>query len=409
MNKKILIGLSSLAIIAVVVLLILHPWSATSPGTHDHQAADVYTCPMHPSVISDRPGACPVCGMALVKKTTVGENKTPLPADIGKVSISASQRITANVSTAAVSRREMSAALKAVGVVTIAEPRQATVAARFRGRVERLFVASTGTSVRKGEPLFALYSPDVISAQREYLIARSAGTAAGESATVAASRMRLSVHYGMSDEQIRKIEQSGEVTSSLIYHAPIGGIVTRKEVQEGQYVDEGMVLYQLADLSLVWGVFDVYESDIKDVSSGQAVRVSAGAYPGEVFSGRVTFVEPLLNAESRTVRVRTDLANPGARLKPNMFLEGTFLRASASVLAVPTSALLMTGKRTLVWLETEPNVFEPRDVVTGAVTEGFTEIRRGLREGEHVAVTGGFLLDSESTLSAPSKEEHRHE
>ncbi len=399
MNKNRIIISALILLLALVILLIVRPWGGRDarPDHATGSAAEIYTCPMHPSVVSDRPGACPVCGMALVRKSRQVEVSIDTTKALREVSLSPAQRIVANVSTVAVARRALSPEVAAVGIVTFAEPLRATVAARFRGRIERLYVGATGRFVPKGAPLFALYSPDLISAQKEFLVARGMGDDAGR--FLAAARDRLTHQFGLIPAQIDSLERSGTVRTSVAFSSPLEGTVIRKDVQEGQYVEEGTVLYELADLRRVWCVFDVYENDLRFVRTGMAVAITTDAYPGETFTGTVTLVEPTLNPETRTVRVRTELANPGGRLKPNMFVNGRIAAPAAHVLAVPTGSILSTGKRAVVWVETGENRFSPRTIVTGASADGFTEVLSGLHAGEMIAATGGFLLDSESQLS----------
>lgn len=380
---------------------------------HDHaaEAAEVYTCPMHPSVISDRPGACPVCNMALVKKSAAQEMSAEEAAMLHTVSLSPTQRIMANVAVSPVARKSMSKQISAVGVVDFAEPMQSVVTARFRGRIEKLNVSFTGENVRKGQALFELYSPDLVSAQQDYLIALDALTRAqtlGNSSNeevqqrlVASIRERLRIHYGLTLEQLRELEETKKVRSTATFYAPISGTVISKQIVEGQYVDEGTTFYSIADLSRVWVYLEVYEGDIRFVKTGQAVDITTEAYPNEQFRGRVTFIDPVMNPETRTVRVRTEFPNTGGNLKPQMYVKAALSLPQKEALAVPVHAVVQTGKRNVVWVELKENQFEPREVTLGARTDGWYEIVSGLSEGEMVVTTGGYLLDSESQLQMP--------
>ncbi|HEY6951256.1 MAG TPA: efflux RND transporter periplasmic adaptor subunit, partial [Bacteroidota bacterium] len=232
---------------------------------------------------------------------------------------------------------------------------------------------------------------------------------------VVASRAKLNTHFGMSEGQLRQIEKTRQIPTSIRFNSPIRGTVLSKEVQEGQYVDQGMVLYRLADLSKVWITLDVYEQNLRYAKLGQDVAITTDAYPGVEFHGRVTFIDAAMNAETRTIRVRTEFDNPESKLKPNMFVEARIVAPIKDALVVPTSAIIATGKRTVVWVEARENTFEPRNVVVGASTDRDTEILEGLHEGEIVAVSGGFLIDSESQLSqssgadtTPQRTEHHH-
>ncbi len=370
--------------------------------------AEYYTCPMHPWVRSDRPGACPVCGMALVKKSAHARSPVDT-AEFRGVSLSPTQRVLANITSIPAVRRALTTEINAVGIVAAAEPSQAIVAARFRGRLEKLYVNTTGQKVHRGEPLFDLYSPDLISAERDFLIALQAeqGSASAEitgtmqKKLLEASRDRLKIHFGLTDPQIARLETSGQISTAVTFFSPISGTVLQKDVQEGMYVDEGMTLYQLADLSMVWAYLDVYEKDLRAVKTGQAIGVTTEAYPEMTFNGRVTFIDPVVNPGTRTIRVRTEIPNKEGLLKPNMFIRAHVFATANSAVVVPQSAVLSTGPRTVVWVEVQPNQFEPRDVITGAADSGQVEILRGVCEGENVAQTGGFLIDSESALQQP--------
>ena len=377
-------------------------------STQDQLAEEYYTCPMHPSVRSDKPGACPICGMALVKRRDEPERTAAELSSLREVSLSPSQRVMANVATEPVRRMNLVHAIRSVGVIDEAEPLQAKVAARFHGRIEKLYANSFGVAVKKGQPLFDLYSPDLVTASREYVLALQAQEGAGEGTSgaqnagmAAASRERLLVHFGMTARQIERLAESREGNSTVTFFSPISGTVVVKDVQEGQYVDEGMVLYQVADLSRVWAYLDVYERDQRFVAPGQTVVLAADAFPGEEFRGRVSFVDPVLTPQSRTVRIRVELGNAGGKLKPQMYVRGTIEVPVGNSLVVPETAILATGSRDVAWVEVKPNVFEPRDVVVGVRDDGGAQILTGLHEGEMVATSGGFLLDSESQLQHP--------
>ena len=387
--------------------------TAATDTTVAASSESYYTCPMHPFVRSDRPGVCPVCGMALVKRTGQGSVPAATAVSSDDVTLTPAQRILANVQTTPAKRQSLVKEIEAVGVVSIAEPLQATIAARFGGRVEKVYANYTGVLVRKGEPLFELYSPDVITASQDYLLA-SNSVLIGDSTTspqavpsqdqlLAASKTRLSNHFGMTESQISQLERSKQVSSSLRFDSPIQGTVLMKNVQEGQYVDEGMVLYQLADLSKVWIYLDVYEQNMSFVKVGQNVALTTDAYPGETFHGRVTFIDPTMDGGTRTIRVRTEFSNSDYKLKPNMYVAARIDVPTQDVLVIPTSAILQTGTKSVVWVEVRPNTFESRTVIIGTTSDSQSEILDGLMEGDIVAVSGGFLIDSESQLSGSNE------
>jgi Cu(I)/Ag(I) efflux system membrane fusion protein len=361
----------------------------------------VYTCPMHPSVVSDKPGACPVCGMALVKRSEMQEATPDELGALAAVSLSPTQRVLANIRTEPVRIATLTSAITATGIVEPAGPRRSTIAARFGGRLERLWVTSIGENVRKGQPLFQLYSPDLISAQQEFLLALTSPSDAGARLSSSA-RERLIVHFGMTESQVEELARTGDPRSSLTFHAPLAGTVLAKSLVEGQYVEEGMPLYDLIDLSLVWAFLEVYEKDLYRVRTGQAVRIESSLLSRGSTRGTVTLIEPEVSTVTRTVRVRADIPNPGLELRPGVFLTAHLEIQLAPTLVVPRSAVLSLGTREVVWVEIRRNTFEPRMVQVGSGDGTHVQILRGLQEGEMVATTGGYLIDSESTLQGPA-------
>jgi Cu(I)/Ag(I) efflux system membrane fusion protein len=409
MKKTPVVIAAFLLVALVLALLFLRPVRTGQAGgaAPPAEGVEYYTCSMHPSVIAYKPGSCPICGMTLVKKIQGGRPGGHEATKGGEVVISPDQRVQANISTWAVRWMPLSVSVSASGVVAFAEPSQSVVAARGRGRIEHLFVDRTGAVVRKGEPLLSIYSPELITAEKEYLIALGSVEDVARGELIAASRRRLAERFGITESQIKRLERERDMQSPATYASPIAGTVIRKPVVEGQYVEEGMTLFELADLSRVWVIASVSEQDIRSVRKGDSVEVTLDAYPGLVVNGRVGFIEPVLDPDSRTVRVRTELANPEGKLKPNMYARIALKQASREALVVPTSAVLFTGRHPRVWVETEPGRFAPRVVVAGLTSGAFTEILSGANEGEMVASTGGFLIDSESQLEAPAGGEHR--
>ncbi len=450
MNKKLLFGLLGVVVMAVASLLVYpkffpskperkvlywtdpmipgdrsdHPGKSPmgmerKPVYADDQAQQVssspgdtesyYTCPMHPWVRSNKPGPCPVCGMAMVKKTTSKEMSPEDLASLQRVSLSPAQRVMANVATTTVGRADIDREINAVGVVDIAEPLQAKVTARFNGRIEKLYIGYSGAVVKKGDPLFELHSPDLVSAEQELILAVSAlqkNPVPGneQQKLLDAARERLHIHFGMSHEQIAQIEQQETAHETMDFLSPISGTVISKEIQEGDYVNEGTLLYQLADLSRVWIYLDVYEQDVADIRLGHSVRITADSYPDEVFTGKVTFIDPVINSETRTVRVRTEFENPAGKLKPGMYVQAEIHVPSRHVLSIPSTAVLFTGKRNIVWVEISNNVFEPRDVALGTSSGSSVEVLSGIRAGESIVTSGSFLIESESQLEQPAGE-----
>ena len=401
-----------LIIALVLVLLACGAGCAPDRKPSDSHAAgqdaavDVYTCPMHPSVVSDRPGACPICGMALVKRSAAHEASAAELEHLRAVSLSPTQSVSANVATSRAERSVLTKLIDVVGIVDYAEPLQVSVSARFSGRIEKLHVNSTGERIARGEDLFELYSPDLISAEQDFLLALNANSGgaarSSQDRLLETSRTRLSLHFGLTEDQILELERSKTVQQSATFFAPISGTVIRKMVQEGQYVFEGQELYQLADLSTVWIVLDVYEQDVRSLRVGRKVLISTAAYPEEHFTGRIIFIDPVMNPETRSVRIRTEFKNPGGKLKPEMFVDASIQVPTGPTIVIPSSAILTTGSGSVVWIQTGENVFEPRPVTVGAKTSALVQILAGLQEGDRVVTSGGYLIDSESLLRVPS-------
>lgn len=413
MNKKnflVLVGLTTL----VVAAIWLYPKIFSAPANMSATQNEIYTCPMHPSVVSDRPGVCPVCNMALVKKAAAPQTSTEVMDVLSAVHLSPTQRVMANVATTTLSRSSLQQTITAVGIVEVAEPNFKHISARFPGRLEKLYLNYTGQQVRVGDPVAEVYSPEAISAQQEFLLALQAsaanvnapGTMAQSAATMLAQARQKLVLMGL-ERLIPELEQTRQAREVVTTYSPIRGTVLKKSVDPQHYTWVGEDMYDVADLALVWMYFDVYEKDLRFVKSNQAVRITSEAYPNESFTGKVTFINPVLNNETRTVRVRAEFANPEGKLKLGMYVKAEIMIPRNDALVVTASAVLTTGKRNVVWIEVQENVFEPREVVLGAQSEGQYEVLAGLQGDEKIVVSGGFLLDSESQLQAAAKP-HQH-
>jgi membrane fusion protein, copper/silver efflux system len=299
--------------------------------------------------------------------------------------------------------------VRTVGQVTFDETRLTSVSPKIDGWVEHLFVNFTGQFVRRGDPLFSIYSPMLVTAQEELVLAKrlaidvSSGTAeAARGATdlVVASRRRL-LYLDVPDADVARLESTGDVQRTVTLRAPVSGYVVDKPVLAGQQIMAGTAVYRIADLSVVWIEGDVFEQDIGLVRVGERVTVEVEAYPGERFNGRVEYVNPTLNAESRTLRVHVHLTNPGLRLKPGMYATIHLTGAAGEpILSVPRTAVLETGTRTLVFVKRADGALEPRTVVPGAANGERISIVRGLSPGDTVVASATFLIDAESNLKA---------
>lgn len=297
--------------------------------------------------------------------------------------------------------------VRTVGQVAVPESGLVDVTTKVDGYVEHLYAATTGAAVRRGDPLLAIYSPMLVAAEQELLtavhLARSVDSsdhdaAANAQVLVSAARRRLS-YWDISADQIARLEQTGEITKTLTLAAPITGVVLDKAVVEGQSVEAGMKLYRLASLSSVWLEGDVFEQDLAAVRPGAPARVEFASYPGRTWSGRVTFVSPIVDSMSRTTRVRVTLENSGGLLKPGMY--GTMLFTASldpDVAHVPAEAIVMTGERNLVYVVTSEGALQPRAVVLGLRAGDQIQILSGVRPGDRIVASANFLVDAESRL-----------
>lgn len=368
-----------------------------------------YHCPMHPSIVQDHPGECPICSMTLVpfgdEPARAPSTDGGAPAGLAPIELSPERIQMSGLRTAKVTREPLGAELRAVGTVTASERGQAQVSARFAGWVQQLLVSETGRVVRKGEALATIYSPDVLRAEQEYLTARKwaaapEGSAAGGAPGLAEdARKRLEL-LGVAPQEIDELVRTGQPQRTVTLRAPAAGTIVRKTAVAGTYVQPGSELYAVADLSSVWLIAEVAERSAGRVRVGQPARLELTAYPGQTFKGRVALVSPTLDAESRTLRLRVELRNPGGKLKPGMY--GTvFLDVPrAEALVVPSEAVVDTGDVQYVFVARGGGRFEPRVVEVGEHESGKAQIRRGLAEGDLVVTTANFLVDSESRLRA---------
>jgi len=302
----------------------------------------------------------------------------------------------------------LSRSVRTVGLVAYDETRVATVAPLVDGWVSRLSVNFTGQAVRNGDPLMSLYSPMVIATAQELVLAKqlskdvAAGTpeaVQGAQGLVESARRRL-LYWNVPVEEVERIERTGEVRKTVTFRSPVSGVVVEKAVLPGQQLMAGQPAYKIADLSTIWLEGEVFEKDLPAVRLGQLVTAEFQALPGDRRTGRITYVYPTLNPETRTARVRVALANPGLLLKPGMYATIRFDAATPPVISVPRSAVLSTGKRDLVFVRRPDGALVPRDVVLGIATDDRLQVLTGLSVGETVVASATFLVDAESNLGS---------
>ncbi len=438
--------------------------------TGDDMTEEVWTCVMHSQIRLPSPGLCPICAMELVRADAGG-------AQTGNdrvLVMSEAERRLAEIVTVPVARKFVENEVRMVGKIAENESKVKTISAWAPGRIERLYVDFTGVRVKEGDHLVRLYSPELLTAQEELIEAgrrvagrsrdRSEFLRGSDERALASAREKLE-QWGQTPRQIANIEERGSAESTVEINSPIGGVVVEMNVQEGQYVERGSSLYTVADLHYLWIQLDAYESDLAWIHYGQHVDVETEAYPGETFHGQLSFIDPVLDARTRTVKIRVNVENPDLRLKPGMFvraivrskvarggrvmdptLAGRYIspmhpeiitdepgacpicgmdmiRAedlgyvsadddAAKPLVVPASALLLTGKRGIVYVEVpdaQSPTYEGREVVVGPRAGDYYIVNEGLREGERVVINGNFVIDSSLQIRGRSSMMNPHD
>lgn len=386
------------------------PGSAASPAAS--QAAR-YHCPMHPTYVSDRPGDCPICGMRLVPVTGPATPAGPAQVEsvAGRVSVTLSpeRRQLLGLRSEPVRVEALERRLRTVGRVAADERRVHHVHTKFEGYVEQLYVDFTGKLVRRGEPLLAIYSPELVATQQEYLLALKARrqldrsglpqVAEGGRDLLEAARQRL-LFWDIRPQDVAELERSGQVRRTLDLYAESSGYVLGKNVFHGMRVMPQDTLFDIVDLSHVWVLADVYEADLPLVREGQRGTAQVPYLPGRTWQGTVSYVAPTVEGQTRTVKVRLEVDNPDGALKPEMYADVELLAEQGRGLVVPESALIPAGERQLVFVDQGEGRLEPREVRVGRRLGDRFEVLSGLKEGEPVVVSANFLLDSESSLRA---------
>lgn len=474
--RIVLVRLRFIALLLVVVLVVgywdsikahVERWFHSPSATAAKVAKGIeFYCPMHPWIVRDEMGKCPICGMPLSERKK--SEKTALPEGVlARVQLSPFRVAQAGIRTALIDWRPLERQVSTVGFIEYDERKLSRIAARFPGRVESMAVDFTGTAVERGKPLASIYSPEVVAAEESFLSALQAqheaeaaptpdpeGIVRAKSLTDAA-RTRL-LRWGLLDEQLAAIEREGKARTTIDVLAPMSGIVTKKSVVTGDYVEEGASLFDVADLSVVWLKARVYEDDLGLVANGRKLTATSSAFPGKSFEGTVAFLDPFVDKATRTAGLRADLSNADGQLRPGMYMIATILVPLADVepfrsmpkpppgksrtvyvcemhdppivcdepgdcakcegmplvkkeipggpgpndvLAVPESAVVDTGARRVVYVESAPGVYDAREVVLGARAGDFYPVIRGLDPGMKVAAAGSFLIDAETRLN----------
>ncbi len=455
-RRRILVALALLGG-AIALAALIEGRAARNDGAASVDGSgEVWTCSMHPQVRTSEPGSCPICAMPLVRATPVATAAPTTPATpvspgdehaehrTSGMALSADQRVRASVESVAVRRMALSREIRAVGKVQYNESTLANITTRVEGYVENLFVDYTGVEVNRGDHLVEIYSPELLVAQQELLVALDGS---GRDGLVESARRKL-VLWGLTATQVDELVRERKISDRITLFSPITGTVVEKLIVRNAMVKPGELLYRLANLESVWVYLDVYEYELSWIQYGQMVEITSEALPGTVFGGRVWFISPVVDESTRTVKVLLNINNDARKLKPGMYVSAVIradLRADGQpaptglggqwtcpmhplvvqhdpgscpicgmrlvqipgepqaaastadrgVLAVPVSAVLDTGTRKLVYVESEQGVFSPVEVETGPRTADYYPILAGLEEGDRVAARGAFLLDSQ--------------
>ena len=401
-NKYVRYGLFILVGIFLGWIFFHTPERTEQTLVHDHAAEtgkpQIWTCSMHPQIKLDHPGKCPICAMELIPLVQSGSASD---SDTIAIHFTKEAAALANVSTTIVTRQAPVKEVRLYGKVQVDERLQQSQVAHIGGRIEKLLVNFTGESVKKGQLLALIYSPDMITAQQELLEAAKSKETQPEIYEAASEKLR---QWKLSEAQIAQIEQSGKTKTEFEVYANTSGIVIGKRVSTGDYVSQGTVLFDVANLSNVWVQFDAYESDLPFLKEGNIIRFTFQAIPGKDYSAKIRFIDPVIDPVNRVAKVRVELNNAGGNLKPEMFANGSVkanLDAYKDKLVIPRSAVLWTGKRSIVYVKgpvTGELSFSMREIELGPMLGNSYVVLDGLKEGEEIVTEGTFSVDAAAQL-----------
>ncbi|MCR9083315.1 MAG: efflux RND transporter periplasmic adaptor subunit [Cyclobacteriaceae bacterium] len=400
LNNKIILVLITLTLGAFIGWWI-KPTESGSVENHDHahelESISLWTCSMHPQVQLTEPGDCPICGMDLIPANSEGNEDNESPV----LKMTESSMALAQIQTIQVGSTGEESKLELTGKIQADERESASITAKFPGRIERLYVSFTGEKVVKGQKLASIYSPELLSAQQELLEASKIKSDFPEIYQAAKQKLRL---WKLSEEQISSIEVAGKIQEQFDVFAEHGGIVMGRNVAVGDYITTGQALFQIVNLDKVWVILDAYESDLDQIQVGTPIQFTVAGIPNKKFSSKVSFVDPVINPETRVAAVRAELPNGQGKLLPEMFVKAEISknRNSQTTILVPRTAVLWSGKRSVVYVKVpnqSPAGFEMREVEIGALQGDNYTVLSGLENGEEIVVNGAFTIDAASQLA----------
>jgi len=360
----------------------------------DTEKSIIWTCSMHPQIRKNEPGNCPICGMELIPLAESDASMTTIELSLSAIEL-------ANIRTTKVEIAKPEKEIHLQGKIKLDERRLSNQVAQVQGRIEKLYVTFTGEKVKAGQKLASMYSPELITAQKELLEAAKRKT---ENPYLYEAAKRKLLQWELSARQIDEIESSGKVKDNIDIRAEVSGVVVKRNATVGDHVKPGQSLFQIADINKVWVVFEAYESDISWLHIGDEIEFKVSAFPGETFKKQISFIDPLIDPLTRTTAVRMELDNTKLKLKPEMFVDGIVqakLPISKEQLIIPKSAVLWTGKRSIVYvkLSSTEGFFEFREVTLGHDLGGHYIVEKGLKQGELVVTNGAFKVDAAAQLS----------
>lgn len=412
MKKNIILITALLAITIVSGYVVYHFFLKKEPGNGEIKKAELYVCPMHPQIHSDHPGTCPICNMDLVLKDSSGTGTDTASRtgtnEIGELTLSPSQQVLANVTTQKVRGEDFGSSITANGVVKARDDAARQISSPVKGKITKLYVNYEGQKIGKGQKAFEVYSPELIATQREYLLAYEnyekmqgsnyASVTESAKSILEAARQRLRLWF-VNDRQIDDLNESKKIKTSLTYYSDYSGVVTKKYINEGSWVMEGTTLADVVNLSSVWVMANIYENELNSIKIGQRAEIQITGYGNEIIAGRIDYINPFVNPDTRTVEVRVTVTNPDFVLKPEMYVKVKIETGNkTNSIAVAKTSVLRTGKMDMVYVKKSANVFVPRNVVIAGEKDGMYLIKSGIEEGDEIVVSAGFLLDSESQI-----------